>query len=100
MTDAPTEQGLPPTLRLLKWLVIVLMITMIGGVITVVWLLVTRMPDMNALPALPTGLVLPEGTQAEAVTTGKGWIGVVTNTQQFLIFSVDGSLRQTIAIAP
>ena len=40
MTDTPIEQKLPPSLRLLKILVIALMITMIGAVITITGLLV------------------------------------------------------------
>ena len=78
----------------------VLMVTMIVGVITVVWLLVTRMPDGNAAPALPAGLSLPDGLVAEAVTFGKGWIAVVTADQQILILSPEGRVRQQVKIAP
>lgn len=78
----------------------VLMVTMICGVITVVWLLVTRMPDGNALPAVPAGLALPEGAVAQAVTMGQGWIAVVTADQRILIFRPDGSLRQEVALLP
>ena len=82
----------------------VLMVTMIVGVITVVWLLVTRMPDGNALtaqaPALPTSVTLPDGLTAEAVTAGKGWFAVVTTDGQILIFGADGGLRQTVQITP
>ena len=78
----------------------VLMVTMIVGVITVVWLLVTRMPDGNAAPALPEGLSLPDGLVAEAVTFGKGWIAVVTTDQQILILSPDGRVLQQVKIAP
>ena len=60
MEDTPDPAGLPPSLMFLKWLVIVLMVTMIGGVITIVSLLVTRMPDGGA-PALPENLSLPDG---------------------------------------
>ncbi|MFA9231556.1 MAG: DUF6476 family protein [Microgenomates group bacterium] len=99
MTDSPSEPDLPPSLRFLKALVIVLMITMIAGVITVVGLLVTRMPDANAIaPVLPDQIQLPPGQTAAAVTMGKGWIAVVTEQQSILIFNPDGSLRQTVAI--
>lgn len=77
------------------------MITMIVGVITVVGLLVTRMPNADAMaPALPADLQMPAGAQAEAVTMGKGWIGVVTTDGRLLIFTPDGKLHQEIAIAP
>lgn len=98
MTDTPDATDLPPSLRFLKGLVITLMITMIVGVITVVGLLVTRMPDANAFPILPEDLVLPDGAVAEAVTMGKGWIAVVTTDQELLVFSPDGALRQKIRI--
>lgn len=100
MTDTPPEAPLPPALRFLKWLVIVLMLTMIAGVITITGVLVTRMPDANAAPRLPEGLALPEGATAEALTMGRGWIGVVTTDQRFLIFNPDGSLRQEIEVLP
>ena len=100
-TDAP-DPTLPPSLRFLKWLVIVLTLTMIGGVITVVGLLVTRMPQTFSAPApsLPDGFTLPEGATPEAVTFGTGWIAVVTTDDRILIFGRDGLLRQEVAITP
>jgi hypothetical protein len=71
---------------------------MIVGVITIVGLLVTRMP--KPIPLLPQNLTLPAGLTAEAVTIGKGWIGVVTQDQQFLIFRPDGTIKQTVKITP
>ncbi len=101
MSDTPIEPGLPPSLRLLKVLVIVLMITMIGGVITVVGLLVTRMPNASApAPSLPATLQMPADTTAQAITMGTGWIGVVTTDNRILIFTPQGTLHQEIAIAP
>ena len=98
MTNTPAhEPDLPPSLRFLKGLVITLMITMIVGVITVVWLLVTRMPDASsAAPQVPETLALPEGLKAEAVTLGKGWVAVVTSSQEILIFDPSGGLQQRI----
>jgi len=91
---------LPASLRFLKGLVITLMITMILGVITVVWLLVTRMPDGRAqMPALPPGIVLPEGLRAQAVTYGAGFTLVVTDAQSLLMFDSAGTLRQTLPLA-
>lgn len=99
--DAP-DASLPPSLRLLKWLVILLTLSMIGGVITVVWLIVTRMPPSFAPPApgVPEAIALPEGKKAAAVTFGQGWIAVVTTDDHILIFGADGSLRQEVAISP
>lgn len=102
MSDTPEAENLPPSLRLLKWLVIVLTLTMIGGVITVVGLIVTRMPIAvtSTAPILPENLVLPANTVPAAVTFGKGWIAVVSEDDRILIFGKDGRLRQDIMIAP
>lgn len=99
--DVP-DLVLPPSLRLLKGLVIALTLTMIAGVITVVGLLVTRMPQaMTAsAPALPDQLTLPQGTEAQAVTFGKGWMAVVTTDNHILIFGSDGTQLQDLAITP
>lgn len=102
MSDPATpEAPLPPSLRLLKWLVIVLTLTMIGGVITVVGLIVTRMPQaFSSSPALPANLTLPDGARASAVTFGSGWTAVVTTDDRILIFDRDGELRQEVPISP
>lgn len=100
MTDTPPEQGLPPSLRFLKGLVITLMITMIVGVITVVALLVTRMPNGNAmLPMVPADLALPAGVKAVAVTFGSGWTAVFTVDDRILVFDAKGGLIQDVTIA-
>jgi Family of unknown function (DUF6476) len=102
MSDPATpEAPLPPSLRLLKWLVIVLTLTMIGGVITVVGLIVTRMPQaFSSGPTLPANLTLPDGSRASAVTFGTGWTAVVTTDDRILIFGRDGELRQEVQITP
>ncbi len=73
---------------------------MIGGVITVVGLLVTRMPGAEgaALP-LPETIRLPDGVRAVAVTAGPGWYAVVTEANRILIFDrASGALRQEVAV--
>ena len=95
MTGHPLQEPeLPPSLRFLKHLVTVLTITMIVGVITVVGLLVTRMPQANSAPVVPANLTLPPGAKAAAVTMGTGWIAVVTTDDRILIFDTSGNLRQ------
>lgn len=86
---------------------IVLTLTLIGGVITVVGVLVTRMPDTFArtgAPQLPETLSLPEGVTAGAVTFGTGWIAVVGRTadgaERILIYAPDGRLRQEMPLTP
>jgi hypothetical protein len=100
-TDAP-DPALPPSLRFLKWLVILLTLTMILGVITVVAVLVTRMPQAFSAPApaLPDGFTLPGGAEPAAITFGQGWIAVVTQDDRILIFGRDGALRQEVDLSP
>ncbi|MBI1171901.1 hypothetical protein GC209_10900 [bacterium] len=100
MTGTPEDDTaeLPPSLVWLKWLVIALTLSLIGGVLTVVWLLVTRLPLPGAHPGLPPSLQLPAGATAAAVTLGTGWVGVVTTDNRILIFGADGRFWQEIAI--
>jgi len=77
----------------------VLMLTMIVGVITVVSVIVTRMPQpTRPLPALPAAITLPEGVRARAITFGEGWTAVVTSQDRLLIFGSDGRLWQEVAV--
>ena len=79
---------------------ILLTLTMIVGVITIVWVIVTRMPQaMQRSPALPDSITLPDGTRATAFTQGSDWYAVVTAQDQILIFDrVTGALRQTVTL--
>ena len=85
---------------------IVLTLTLIGGVITVVAVLVTRIPETSARavgPALPEALVLPKGVTAEAVTFGTGWVAVVGQGEageRILIYAPDGKLLQDVPLMP
>ena len=102
MDNAPAEAGLPPSLWFLKWLVIVLTLTMIIGVITIVALLVTRMPGaMRASLPVPDQITLPDGAKAQAFTQGVAWYAVVTTDNRILIYSrATGFLTQVITIDP
>lgn len=72
---------------------------MIVGVITVVGLLVTRMPNLAPM-AVPEQLALPDGARPAAVTMGQGFIAVVTEDDRILIFDRDGALLQEVALTP
>ena len=71
MAPAPEENALPPSLRFLKALVIVLMLSMILGVITVTGLLVTRLraPLAPSLAAAKEGNRIIFGDLLEAAQT-------------------------------
>ena len=102
-TDPSDTASLPPDLRFLKVLVTALAGTMILGLITIVALLVIRLPKPAApRPALPEALRLPEGLAAEAVTMGRDWLGIVASGaagEEILIFDgKTGTLRQRIPV--
>jgi hypothetical protein len=97
----PPEQEIeePAQLRFLRRLVTVLTTVMIGGVVLIIALLVIR---LNEKPSMLHELVtLPEGVEAKAVTLGESWYGIVTQTDEILIFDrFTEKLRQRIQITP
>jgi hypothetical protein len=104
MSGDPNEAGVPGNLRFLKVLVTILTATMILGLLTIIVLIVIRVPNVvrvveDQVP-LPEVLTLPDGVTAEAVTLGGDWIAVVVSGDEILIFDREsGALRQRIAIA-
>lgn len=76
--------------------------TMIVGVITIVALIVTRMPGaMQASLPMPDQITLPDGAKAQAFTQSAAWYAVVTTDDHILIYSREtGTLVQDIAITP
>ena len=96
MDDTPLPEE-PANLRFLRQLVTVLTAVMIGGLVIVVALIVTRF--YGAGPDMPESITLPDGSQATAFTRGDNWYAVVTSDNQILIFDdVTGQLTQTIDI--
>ena len=95
MGDTPgLDEG---TLRFLKRLVTVLTATMIGGLLVLIFLFVTRFPVREA--PLPAEITLPAGARAGAFTQGPGWYAVITQDDEILIFSrATGQITQRIAI--
>jgi len=97
--DAPTLEGLPPNLRFLRLLVMVLTATMIAGLLVVIYLLVTRLPGGRGALVLPDHIALPDGVKVEAFTAGQGWVAVVTGGNEILIFDAGtGVLRQRVKV--
>lgn len=90
----------PASLRFLRVLVTVLTGVMIVGMVTLVILFFTRFPggsDTPALPQLPDRIALPGDAQPQAVTTGPGWLAVVTQDGRILFFDAEtGALLQEV----
>jgi len=92
-------------LRFLRIMVTVLTASMILGLVTVIVLIVIRVPSVirtvdDPLP-LPATLALPDGTKATAFTMGTDWFAVITDEDQIVIFNRDdNTVRQTIHIEP
>ena len=87
-------------LRLLRRLVTTLTVTMIAGIVTVVALLVIRLPsaeDFAAAP-LPSSLRLPDGASPLAFTRGRDWFAVVTTDDRILVYGADGTLSQEVRV--
>ncbi|MEY4984720.1 MAG: hypothetical protein RIR62_2986 [Pseudomonadota bacterium] len=74
------------------------MLTMIGGVIAIVALLVTRLPAGSSAPALPKAVALPAGEVADAVTVARGMVLVVAESGRVFVFAPDGTLRQELRL--
>lgn len=99
MDETPENTDLPASLKLLRSLVMVLTVVMIGGLITVVAVFVTRFPTTGGPGPLPEVITLPDGTEARAFTMGAGWYAVVTAEDEILIFDREtGEIRQRVRI--
>ena len=77
-------------------LVTVLTVTMIGGVLIIIALLVIRLND-DAV-SLPASVTLPNGTIPVAFTQTKDWYAVVTQDNRILIFDLNGELAKTLDV--
>lgn len=85
-------------MRYLRRLVTVLTVTMVGGLIVLIALIVIRMQTPPLV--LPEQLALPDGARALAFTQGRDWIAVVTEDDRILVYDrATGTLRQTVEIA-
>lgn len=78
----------------------VLTATMILGLVTIVVLLVIRLPDLSRTnPDLPAAITLPEGASASAFTQGPHWYAIVTSDDEILIYDrATGALRQRVTL--
>jgi len=89
----------PQGLRVLKIMVFVLTGTMIVGLVTIVSLLVIRLPGSLPAAPLPDAIELPGGERPVAFTATARWYAVVTADDEILIYDrATGELRQRIAV--
>ena len=89
MDDAQIPEAEARNLRFLRRLVTALTATMILGVLAIVILLVIRLQAPSG-PFVPSAIVLPDGVTATAYTQGTGWIAIVTDDDEILIYDPDG----------
>ncbi len=103
MSDNPDNGGEPTNLMFLRILVIILTGSMIAGLVTIIILIVIRVPNViqtveDPVP-LPGSITLPDGTNAESFTQSADWYAVITTENEILIFNRDdGTLRQKMKI--
>ena len=93
----PTEYPEPANLRFLRRLVTVLTITMIGGLLTLIALIVIRLPSAKPL-ILPDEITLPAGITAEAVTLTPDRLIVITGDQILIYGRASGELSKRISL--
>jgi hypothetical protein len=97
MSDPSTpELPEPPQLRFLRLLVTTLTVVMIGGLLVVIGLLVTRL-NADDVP-LPAEITLPDGSSPDAVTFGATWIAVVSGDRILILDRETGQIRQEIDV--
>jgi len=89
---------MPPDVRFVKRLVVVLTSVMIVGVVLIVGLLVARITQTPAPVALPDSIDLPADTTPEAVTLARDWVLVLV-ADEILLFDRDtGALSHRITL--
>lgn len=84
-----------PLLRYLRALVTGLAVVMGVGILAIVAILWLRLGGGAALPELPANIALPEGAEVAALTFAKGWIVVVTEKGEILLYDREGQLRDS-----
>ena len=88
MTKTPPEFIEPKNLKFLRLLVIVLTITMICGIITLVLVIVIKMPNYNNTESiqLPAEIILPDNMKVETFSIGSNHYLIVTKNDEVLIY--------------
>lgn len=101
MSKTPEDFIEPKNLRFLRLLVTILTITMICGIITLVFLIVIKMKDLNNDFSIniPKEIILPDNKVAKAFTISTDWYAIVTESNEILIYdSNTNNIKQVIKI--
>jgi predicted PurR-regulated permease PerM len=101
MSKTPEDFIEPKNLRFLRLLVTVLTITMICGIITLVFLIVIKMKDLNNnfSISLPKEIILPDDKVVKSFTKGTNWYAIVTESNEILIYdSNTNNIKQIVKI--
>jgi hypothetical protein len=98
--DMTDPQPVPPEVRFVKRLVVVLTGVMIVGITLIVGLLVVRLSAPPAPLALPDTLALPDGVVPQAVTLARDWVLVLDEAgSEVLLFDrASGALRHRLPL--
>jgi hypothetical protein len=98
--DMTDPQPVPPEVRFVKRLVVVLTGVMIVGITLIVGLLVLRLSAPPAPLALPDTLALPDGVTAGAVTLARDWVLVLDDggSEVLLFDRATGALRHRLPL--
>ena len=91
MDGVPEPAQGAATIKWLRILVVALSVTFIAGFAALVALFAVRFSELGTpRPAIPAEILLPPGARPAAFTQGADWFAVVTDSDEILIFDMEG----------
>lgn len=91
MGGVPEQIQGAATVKWLRILVVALSVTFIVGFVALVALFAVRFGEFGTpRPTLPPEILLPPGSRPAAFTQGTDWFAVVTDSDEILIFDMEG----------
>lgn len=92
------DPAMPPDVRFVKRLVVVLTSVMIAGLVLIVGLLAMRVTQTPPALTMPDSIDLPAGITPDAVTLAPDWVLVLTENEILLFDRATGALSHRIAL--
>ncbi len=89
---------MPPDVRFVKRLVVILTTVMIAGLVLIVGLLVLRITQAPPALTMPDSIDLPAGITPNAVTLAPDWVLVLAQDEILLFDRATGALSHRIAL--